>query len=58
VLPTVLLLTVLAAYVGAQVLRHAVRVLQLDVWEALVYLGLAELDGPPAPRPVRPPLAG
>ena len=47
-LSTVCLLAVLGIYSGLRVLAHVVRVLRLDPWESLVYLGLAEHDAPPA----------
>lgn len=49
-LSTACLLSVLAIYAAIRVTQHVVRALHLDVWDALVYLGLAEHHAPAAPR--------
>lgn len=48
-LPTVCLLAILAIHTAIRVAQFVVRVVDLDVWDALVYLGLAEYHGAPSP---------
>lgn len=48
---TACLLALLLLYAAGQVLHRGFRALDLDLWEALVYLGLAEtVDPAPARR--------
>lgn len=51
---TACLLGVLAIYAGLRVLHRLVVLLELDPWDALVWLGLAERVSEPDVGPMRP----